>query len=97
MPTVTGPLRVCATQRGWLTIGRSRGVPAPPAVARRTRRQRRIKTRMGGVCRLHLVGVGFRNAERFEGLHHTRMHPLGPGGMLRLAGRDGVHVGDLLG
>ena len=37
--------------------------PRLPAVARRTRRQRRIETGMGSVRCLHLVGVGLGNAE----------------------------------
>ena len=71
--------------------------PRLPAVACRTRRQRRIETRVGGVRRLHLVGVGFGNAERFEGLHHARMQPLRPRRVARLPGGNGVDMGHLLG
>ena len=75
----------------------SLNAPCLPAVARRTRRQRRIKTRMGGVCRLHLVGVGLGNAERFKSLHHARMQPLRPRRVARLPGGNGVNMGHLLG
>ena len=52
---------------------------------------------MGGVRRLHLVGVGLGNAERFEGLHHARMQPLRPGRVARLPSGNGVNMGHLLG
>ena len=52
---------------------------------------------MGGVCRLHLVGVGLGNAERFKGLHHARMQPLRPGRVARLPSGNGVNMGHLLG
>ena len=97
VPAATRSLRVRATRRGHLAAGRSCGVPTPPAVAGGARRQRRIKTRVGRLRGGDLVSVWLRNAERFEGLHHARMHPLRPGGVLRLAGRDSVHVSDLLG
>ena len=97
MPAATRSLRVRATRRGHLVAGRSCGVPAPPAVAGGARLQGGVKTGVGRLRGGDLVGVWLRNTERFEGLHHARMHPLRPGGVLRLAGRDGVHVGDLLG
>ena len=71
--------------------------PRLPAVASRARRQCRIKTRMGGVRRLHLVGVGFGNTERLEGLHHARMQPLRPRRVARLPGGNGMDMGYLLG
>ena len=52
---------------------------------------------MGGVRRLHLMGVGLGNTERFKSLHHTRMQPLRPRRVARLPGGNGVNMGHLLG
>ena len=52
---------------------------------------------MGGVRRLHLVGVGLGNTERFKSLHHTRMQPLRPRRVARLPGGNGMDMGHLLG
>ena len=93
MPAAAGALRTFGVRmRG----GISRP-PRLPAVARRTRRQRRVKTRVGGIRRLHLVGVGLGNTERFKRLHHARMQPLRPRRVARLPSGNGVDMGHLLG
>ena len=92
MPAAAGTLRIFGVR-----CRRPFDMPRLPAVARRTRRQCRIKTRVGGVRRLHLVGVGLGNTERFKSLHHARMQPLRPRRVARLPGGNGVNMGYLLG
>ena len=97
MPAAAGTLRTFGMRGDRLLNPPSLNPPRLPAVACRTRRQCRIKTRVGGVRRLHLVGVGLGNAERFEGLHHARMQPLRPRRVARLPSGNGVNMGHLLG